>query len=143
MNKLQESLHYLYEGLKIRRSVLGDDSAEVCETLSIIATVLKKKDFDKALTIFRIVLNVKLKQYTMKDANECEDLLKAYLDVLLVAKEMLRRDNHNQDLHDEVTMLFFSIGNVYEKLQRYKTAIGYYNKALKVGTINWTERKCI
>lgn len=143
MNKLQESLHYLYEGLKIRRSVLGDDSAEVCETLSIIATVLKKKDFDKALTIFRIVLNVKLKQYTMKDANECEDLLKAYLDVLLVAKEMLRRDNHNQDLHDEVTMLFFSIGNVYEKLQRYKTAIGYYNKALKVRTINWTERKCI
>ncbi len=66
------------------------------------------------------------------NVDECEGLLQSYLDVLVTAKEMLRREADNEDLHDEITMLFFSVGVVYEKLHRYKTAISYYNKSLKV-----------
>ena len=136
MNKPQESLHYLYEALSIRRSLLDDDNADVCDTLSTIAYVLKKKDVERSLSIYRVVLKMKLKHHKMKNAFECEDLLKAYLEVLFVVKEMLRTDNRNQDLQDEITLLFFSIGNLYEKLYMYKIAIGYYNKSLKV-RVDW------
>lgn len=136
MDKLEESLHYLYEALKIRRTLLGDNNPDVCDTLSIIACILTKKDLEKSLTLFRVVLNIKLKQCKMTNAYECEDLLKAYLDVLGAAKQKLRVDNHNEDLHDEISMLFFSIGNVYEKLHLYKIAIGYYNRSLKVSLVD-------
>ena len=133
MDKYNESLHYLYECLRIRRTKLGDDRhADVCETLCSIATVFKKKDLDKSLTLFRLVLNIKSKQLSLGKVCESRELLIAHTDVLEVVKEKLQHERKNKSLHEEIATLFLNIGSIHESLHEYNDAVSYYNKSLKV-----------
>ncbi len=133
MGKYDQSLSYLYECLKIRRLNLEDDShPDICETLSFIASVFKKTDVDKALTLFRFVLDMKTKTLPLTKQCDCKDLLVAYSDVLDILTEKLYSDRKNKAIHDEIATLFFKIGSIHEKLHQYHDAVLQYNKSLKV-----------
>jgi tetratricopeptide (TPR) repeat protein len=137
MDKYNESLNYLYECLRIRRLKLGNDRHPyVCETLCFIASIFRKQDVGKALTLFRIVLNMKTKELSLTNDKECRELLVAYSDVLEVAKEKLNEERKNKSLHEEIATLFFKIGNIHENLHEYNDAVSYYNKSLKVSWMN-------
>lgn len=119
--------------MRIRRLLLDDDShMDVCETLGYIANVCRKKDLDKSLTLFRFVLNTKLKLLSMNNEVECRELLVAYTDVLEVAKLKLVSERRNKSLHDEIATIFVKIGYLFEKMHQYNDAVQEYNKALKV-----------
>ena len=72
MERYDQSLNYLHECLKIRRLKLEDDShPDICETLSFIASVFKKTDVDKSLTLFRFVLDMKTKSLSLIKPCDC------------------------------------------------------------------------
>ena len=122
--------------MRIRRVQLGDDShTDVCETLCFIASILRRKNLDKALSLLRMILNMKSKRLSIDKESDCRELLVAYSDVLEVVKEKLSLERHDKSLHEEIATLFFKLGILFEKLHQYNDAVSYYNKSLKVSLI--------
>lgn len=132
LGKDELSLRALYKCLEIRRKLLRSDfHHDVCETIGCIANVYRKTDVDKALRLFRIVLNSRAKESVDSDADE--GLLGYYEDMLDVAKVKLEMSvEPNNDLHIEIATLYFKIGALLEKRGRYTNAIENYLRALKV-----------
>jgi tetratricopeptide (TPR) repeat protein len=132
LGKDENSLRYLFNCLEIRRKLLdGELHPSICETLVCIANVYRKTDIDKALRLFRIVLNAREKHPNGEEGDQ-ESLLMCYEDMLEVAKTKLKISEGNNELHIEIASLYFRIGSLMEKRGRYTLAIENYHKALKV-----------
>lgn len=141
LGKDEKSLRALYNCLEIRRKLLHSDfHHDICETIGCIANVYRKTDIDKALRLFRIVLNAKAKKTDDKETDE--GLLRYYEDMLEVAKVKLETSaEKNNELHIEIASLYFRIGSLLEKCGRYTHAIKNYLKALKVRNNYFALRK--
>ena len=125
----EKSLKAFSECLQIRRRLLSPEfHKDICETIGCMANVYKKSNVEKALRLFRIILNERAKVSTDEGDRE---LLQCYGDMLDVAKIKLRSEG-TDELHAEIATLYFRKGSLLESLGRYTYAIDCYLRSLKV-----------
>jgi len=135
MEKFDESLECYQECLRIRRNELDDDQHEdICQTLTCIANVFRRIDINKAIQFFRSIANAREKNST-KTSQSNELRQKAYQDLLDLLKEKLEINSNDKDIQDEIVSVNMKIGNVCEQMERYREAIAYYCKSLKMQKI--------
>ena len=126
----EKSLKAFNECLQIRRRLLSPEfHKDICQTVGCMANVYKKSNIDKALRLFRIILNERAKVPNVEEGDK--ELLQCYEDMLEVAKIKLRRKG-NDELHVEIATLYFRKGSLLESLGRYTDAIDCYLRSLKV-----------
>ena len=125
----EKSLKAFSECLQIRRRLLSPEfHKDICDTIGCMANVYKKNNVEKALRLFRIILNERAK--VSSDEGDGE-LLQCYEDMLDVAKIKLRSKG-TDELHAEIATLYQRKGSLLESLGRYTYAIDCYLRSLKV-----------
>jgi len=130
----EKSIKAFYECLRVRRKLLDEEfHDDICNTVACMANAYRKINIDKALRLFRIVLNAKS---NVSEEIQCPaDILKIYEDMLAVAKSKLETTPKNEVLQVEIAVLYFRMGSLYERLERLTDAANSCIKALRIQKI--------
>ncbi|KAI2494374.1 hypothetical protein MHU86_20146 [Fragilaria crotonensis] len=131
----ERSLRYYRKCLKIRRAALGDQHADVCDTISCIGNVYKSMgDVATALKVFRRSNDLRSSAVKASPLNKEQTmtLIRSYEDILDILRIQLKTSNTPEVEKDEISSILLKMGHLYDTIHIYSKCDRCFDKALEI-----------
>ena len=139
-NNYSKAIDHLNRAIKLSKN----NPIGTINPISSLANVyIKIQDYDQAILLHTKALDLKTKYFganslnvisSLKNLSHCYKFKKEYNKAIVFAKKTLKTLIHSKSndhkFHDQISNQYIDIGRIYESLQDWDTARGFYDKAL-------------